>query len=68
MSNQIDEFSISKKLIALIGTKITVGLSSTGEKLSGTVENAMFDSFLLNSNGTKIIVRVQDLTFLEEEN
>ena len=65
MATDINEKEIAQTLISLIGKNVDVGIISSGERLNGTIVNAMFDSFLIESNGETKVVQIRDLAFLE---
>ena len=56
---------IFRSLISLVGKEVEVGLRSTGEKLTGTVSYAMFDSFLLRVGNNKRVISFGDILFLD---
>ena len=52
------------QILSLVGTEVDVGLISTAGKLRGRIINAMFDSFLVDSNGKIQVVSFKDLLYL----
>ena len=53
------------QFLQLTGKPIEVGVASLGKRLKGTVVYAMFDSFLLESNGKRRTIRFDDISYLE---
>lgn len=58
---------IFQQFVGLVGREIEVGVRSTGERLTGKVENAMFDSFLLNVRGKNRAIFFRDLVYLNHK-
>lgn len=56
--------ALFRTVLSLVGKNVEVGTKSTGSRVSGTIVNAMFDSFLLEGAGEKRIVRFEDILFL----
>ena len=56
--------TLFRELIRLVGKKVEVGISSTGEKLSGVIANTMFDSFIVDTTKGRRVIRFSDVFFL----
>jgi hypothetical protein len=65
MLNTISEQKFFEQFMSLVGREISLITRSSGEKIEGTVENSMFDSFVLLSKTGKRIIRFDDLLFFE---
>ena len=61
----LDKQTLFTKLLAYTGKEVVVGTISSGEKLSGIVKNAMFDSFILDTNSGRRIIAFNDIKFLD---
>ena len=64
MATMMGTQQIFEQLVELVGRKVEVGVKSTGKVLTGKVAYTSFDSFLLELNGNRTIVRFCDLLFL----
>lgn len=53
-------------LLSLQGKEIDVGLLASGEHFQGTLINTMFDSFLVETAGTKKIVHFNNIQFVRQ--
>lgn len=62
----LDLQEMFRNVLGLVGREVEVGVASSGERLSGRVANAMFDSFLLDTAGKMRVVRFDDILFLDE--
>ncbi len=61
-----DEKRIFNDLLSLVGKTVEVGVASSRARLRGEVRNAMFDSFILETETGKQIIRFEDILFLDE--
>lgn len=61
----ISEQKFFEQFMSLVGSEIRLITRSNGEKIEGTVENSMFDSFVLLSKSGKRIIRFDDMLFFE---
>jgi hypothetical protein len=66
MLKKLSEQKFFEKFIKLSGKRIRLVLKSQGIELDGTVINAMFDSFLIQTKKGNQVVRYDDLLFFEK--
>ncbi|HMO18567.1 MAG TPA: hypothetical protein PKA63_10005 [Oligoflexia bacterium] len=66
MLKKINEQNYFNQFISLVGRNIRLALRSTGEELEGTVTNAMFDSFLLQTKNAVKVITFDDLVYFEQ--
>ncbi len=54
-----------RSLISLVGRQVEVGLRASGERLSGKVAYAMFDSFLMDVASGRRVIPFSDILYLD---
>ena len=66
MLKKLSEQNFFEEFMRLTGTKIRLVLKNQGNELDGIIQNAMFDSFLLQTKGGNLVVSYDDLLFFEQ--
>jgi DNA-binding transcriptional regulator LsrR (DeoR family) len=58
------------ELLSLVGRTISVGTNSKADSLRGILKNVMFDSFIVDTDKGRRIIRFDDISYLDpvEEN
>ncbi len=56
---------IFTELLSLVGKQLSVGVNSEASSFEGTLRNVMFDSFIVDTDKGRRIIRFDDITFLD---
>lgn len=60
------EQTIFRHALTLVGKTVELGINSSGEHLVAEVQNAMFDSMLIDLKGKGRVVAYDDIAYLQE--
>jgi hypothetical protein len=59
------EQQIFKRLVSLVGQKVEAKTSTSSKLLTGTIENTMFDSFILRTGNSNQVIPFSKLLYIK---
>lgn len=60
----VDEQSVFSEMLELVGSEVVIGVNGRSTPLQGKVTYVMFDSVLVEAQGTPHVVRFIDILYI----